>query len=178
MSSSDETFGWPAIRERAVPAPAELLSPSAELGAALQRCWQQLDRERARTREVAADADAAAAEHAVLLHRFGIVLRDNEDALTAAGLGGVQRQLRILRDQMLAALKETGLEIVDPVGRPFDEVADAVRVLYWRNEPEFSSQVVAETIEPIVRHGVETVRPGRVIGGAPAAGSGPGEETE
>lgn len=178
MSSSDETFGWSAIRERPVPAPAELLSPSAELSAALQQCWRQLDDERARTREVAAEADAAAAEHAVLVHRLDTVLAGNEDALTAAGLGGVHRQLRILRNQMLAALKQTGLEIVDPVGRPFDEVADAVRVLSRRNSADFSSEVVAETIEPIIRHGVETVRPGRVIVGAPAAGCGPGEETE
>lgn len=177
MSSSDEVFGWPAFRERSGPAPVELLSPAVELGAALQRCWQELEIERGRTRDVASEADAAAAEHAVLVFHLSTVLRRNEEALTEAGLDGVHRQLRIVRDQMLEALKLTDLDVVDPVGLPFDEVAHAVRVDAWRYGPDFSGQVVAETIEPIIRHGVETVRPGRVIMGAPATNSVPGKET-
>jgi molecular chaperone GrpE (heat shock protein) len=176
MSSSDDVLGWQAFREREVPAPVDLLSPASELSAALQRCWHDLDAERATGAEAGAEACAAAAEQAVLVFRLSAVLDRNEGAMTEAGLGDVHRQLRIVRDQLLDGLRRNDLHVIDPIGQPFDEVADEVRVAGWRHGQEFAGEVVAETIEPIIKHGGDPVRLGRVIMGAPATGSAPGKE--
>ena len=68
---------------------------------------------------------------------------------------------------MIDALKATGLEVVVPVVKPFDEVAEMVHVEGWRHHEEFSAEVVAEVQEPIVIFRGALVRPGRVVMGAP-----------
>jgi molecular chaperone GrpE (heat shock protein) len=176
MSCSDDVLGWSAFRERAVPAPIELRSPASELSAALQRGARSLAAERAATRDAQADANDADAELAVLVFHLSTVLNRHEDAVAEAGLNDVHRELCIVRNQMLAALKHTDVLVVDPLGRPFDEVGDAVQVVGWRHGNDFPDEVVAETIEPIVHHGADVIRPGRVIMGAPATNSGPGKE--
>lgn len=170
MSSSDEQQElptWSVFRERAEQAPAELLSPASELAAVLQRYWLDLDGQRAATRDAVAEAHTAAAEQAVLVFQLSSVLDSNEDTFAGAGLTKLHRQLRVLRNQMTHAMARTGLQVVDPVGLPFAEIADLVQVIGWRHGPEFTDEVVAETVDPIVRHDVELVRPGRVIMGAP-----------
>lgn len=178
MSSSDEQQDeqrdnqldvsvWASFHERPEPAPSELLSPASELATVLQRYWLDVDGQRAAAREAVAGAHAATAEQAVLVFRLTAVLDTNEDTLAQAGLDLLYRQLRVLRNQMTQAMKGTGLEVVDPVGRPFAEVADLVQVISWRHGPEFGDEVVAETFDPIVMHDRELVRPGRVVMGAP-----------
>jgi hypothetical protein len=172
MSSSAETpapveLGWSAFDDRPVPAPVELLSPASELAAALQRCRRDLDAERAAAAEALAGAHAAAAEQAVLVFTLSAALRRHDQALADAGLAVPRRTFRVLRDQMMAALDRGGLTVLDPTGRPFDEVGDLVRVTGWRHGLEYDGEVVAETIEPIVRYGAEVVHPGLVIMGAP-----------
>jgi molecular chaperone GrpE (heat shock protein) len=99
------------------------------------------------------------------------VVARTEEALVAAGSKRAHQQLRIVRDRMLAALEDAGLEVVDPEGRPFDDVVDLVDVIGWRHGPQFPAQVVAETIEPIVLHDNALVRTGRVIMGGPEENS-------
>jgi len=159
-----------------VPAPVELLSPASELAAALQRCRRDLEAERSAARESADRAHGASAEQAVLVFHLSSALARHDAALADAGLQVVRRTLRVLRDQLLVALGQDGLTVVDPVGRPYDEVADDVRVAGWRHGPEYPGEVVAETIEPIIHCGAEVVRPGRVIMGAPDQAA-TGEET-
>lgn len=158
---------WEHFHERPEPTPADLLSPASELAAVLHRYRADVDGERAATREAVARAHAAAAEQAVLVFQLATALDGNEDAFAGAGLDRLHQRLRVLRNQMTRALAGTGVETVDPVGKPFAEVADLVQVVGWRHGPEFGDEVVAETIDPIVMHDEELVRPGRVVMGAP-----------
>jgi hypothetical protein len=73
----------------------------------------------------------------------------------------------VLKDQMLDALRASGLEVDVPLGEAFERVADAVHVDGWRHESRFNAEVVAEVSEPIVRAGGVLVRLGRVVMGAP-----------
>jgi hypothetical protein len=166
MSSSDD-LSWAAFRERPEPPPGELLSPASEVAALLQRYRNDLDANRATDQAALADAHAAAADQAVLVFHLAAVLRRDEAAFADAGLTRVHRRLNALRNQMAQAIERTGLAVVDPTGQAFDEVADLVHVIGWRHGPEFAGEVVAETIEPIVRHERELVRPGRVVMGSP-----------
>lgn len=169
MSSSADAMplDWSAFGRRPVGEPVELVSPSSELGAALQRCRRDLTAERAAAAEAAATTRADVAELAVLVFRFSAVLNHHDQAIADAGLKSAGRTLRVLRDQMLSALGHAGLTVVDPVGLPYDAVAAAVEVAGWRHGPDFPGEVVAETVEPIIGHGAEVVRLGRVIMGAP-----------
>jgi hypothetical protein len=148
-----------------------MLSPASELEGALQSCWGWVDAERAAARDALAGAVDTIARQAIPIFQLSAALRRNEAALAGPGLNRVHRQLLVLRDQMLAVIESGGLLIVDPTGRPLDEVADAVEVMGWRHGVEFDDKVVAETIEPIVRQGADVVRRGRVIMGAPTADS-------
>ncbi|MFF3573719.1 hypothetical protein ACFYXQ_38775 [Nocardia jiangxiensis] len=170
MSSSADAKGpsWSAFRPRPVHKPVELHSPASELGAALQRCRRDLNAERAASAEAAATARAEAAEQAALVFRLSTVLRENDQAMLDAGLKRTGRILRVVCDQMLSALDRAGLTVQDPAGQPYRDVADAVEVAGWRHASDFHDEVVAETIEPIIRHGDEVVRLGRVVMGAPA----------
>lgn len=168
MSSSAESLGWQAFHEREVPLEVELRSPAAELAAALRHCQQELAAERAATRRAVAAGKSAAAEHAVFVFRLTEILTSKEKKLGEAGLDQLHRQLRVLSEQMLEALGATAFDVVDPLGRPFDEVADVVDVVGWRHGAEYDREVVAETIEPIVHHEAVVIRHGRVIMGAPA----------
>jgi hypothetical protein len=162
---------WSAFTERpAGPDPVELLSPAQELAAALQESQKTL---RATRDEGAAAVEKVltiVAEQAALVFRLGVVLAESEDKLREAGLGRIRTQLSIVRRQMAEALDGAGLDVVDPVGTSFDEAQAHVEVVDWRHAAEFTDEVVAETIEPIVSYDGVVVRDGRVIMGAPLNG--------
>lgn len=166
MSSSDE-LTWTAFQERPEPPTSELLSPASEVAALLQRYQNDLAEQKATDQAALADAHSAAADQATLVFHLAAVLGRDEAAFADAGLTRVHRRLNALRHQMAQAIERTGLRVVDPTGQAFDEVADLVHVIGWRHGPEFAGEVVAETIEPIVRNDTELVRPGRVVMGAP-----------
>jgi hypothetical protein len=169
MSPSDDVPGWDAFTVRDVPEGPELVSPASEVAALLQRYHADLARARD---EIAAASRAgleSLAEQAVLVVQLAAALERYESLLQQASLGLVHRHLRVLKDQMMSAIAAAGLEIVVPLGRPFDEVADRVHVDGWRHREEFAAEVVAEVVEPIVMSGGALVRAGRVVMGAPAS---------
>jgi hypothetical protein len=172
MSSSAESFDWAAFRERELPAglDLDLLSPASELVAVLQRTRRDAEAQRAEAERAIAARRSPAAEHAALVFWLGVVLSEVEADLTGAGLGKVHERLCVVQRQMADALEDDELVILDPVGRPFEEIAHQVDVAGWRHDARFDGQLVAQTLEPIVLHEQETVRPGRVIMGAPPAG--------
>lgn len=176
--SSGEQAGWGGFRERPQPPDVELLSPASELVAVLQRYRNDLDAERAAVRNAVASTLSIAIEQAVLVFQLAQLLGRNEQVFAKAGLGGVHRQLRIVKDQMLEALTGGDLTVADPSGRSFDDAAEMVHVVGWRHGPEFADEVVAETIEPIVLHAGKVVRQGRVIMGAPSYGGGAPQSNE
>jgi hypothetical protein len=174
-SSADESsaagLSWSAFTERpAGPDPVELLSPAQELAAALQESQKALLAVRAEGTASLERVLGIVATQAALVFRLGVVLAESEDKLREAGLGRVRTQLSIVRRQMVEALDGAGLEIVDPIGAPFDATQEHVDVVDWRHGAEFTDEVVAETIEPIVRHDGVVIRNGRVIMGAPQNG--------
>lgn len=172
MSSSADNaraeFGWSAFAERATgPEVADLLSPAQELSAALQGVQKSLQAAREEGRTVVDDVLTAAAAQAALVFQLGVVIARNTDALREAGLGKVTRQLDVVRRQMTRALDQFGLVVDDPAGRSFNDAEAHVDVVDWRSGVEFTDEVVAETIEPIVLHNGSVIRSGRVIMGKP-----------
>lgn len=167
MSSSDEPLDWGAFAERPVPVEEDVLSPASELAALLQLHRADLDAAQEEGRQSRADGLARLARQAVLVFQLESALSRYKDQLEGASFGGVHRHLRVLKDQMRDALREAEIEIIDPTGRPFDDVVDKVEVEGWRHGPQFEAEVVAQVAEPLVMHDGALLRPGRVVMGAP-----------
>jgi hypothetical protein len=169
MSSSGERPDWSVFTERETLPDPGMLSPAAEMAAALQQCRAAIEAaEQGAVKERARWLDVLAAQ-AVLIVRLEEALSFFEEELTEAGLARPHRHLRVLKDQMLDTLRHGGLEMVIPAGRPFDEVVDEVHVDGWLHEASFTAEVVARVVEPIVRADGVLVRMGRVVMGAPPA---------
>ena len=167
MSSLDKFPDWSVFSEREVPFDVELLSPAAEVVAVLQGSQAALDEARQEVKDVRREYLEALAQQAVLVVQLAAVLDRYAPDYTQASLAKVHRSLRIVKDQMLDELGRAGLEIIIPIGKAFDEVAHSVNVDGWRHHEDFSSEVVAEVVEPIVTYRGDLVRPGRVVMGAP-----------
>lgn len=181
MCSSAEReapYGWDVFAVR--PAQVELAagSPATELADVLQRFHAALRAERGRTRNATDDALAVAVEQAGLIARLESALARHQDALAGAGLGRVHLELRVLKDQMVDALRGGGVTVEDPMGRPVAEVDDRVEAVGWRHGTEFTAEVVAEVHAPIVWYRDAVIRPGRVTMGAPPADDDPGTASQ
>ena len=175
MSCSDRYPDWSLFVEREVSVQGELLSPSAELSSIIQWARSEVDAAGRKGAEARAEALGALAQQAVFVAQLAGALEAYEREFPARA----HRHLRVLKDQMLAALGQAGIEIVDPSGKPFDEVSKSVDVIGWRQHEQYPTELVAEVIEPIVTAEGAVVRRGRVIMGAPPAGAGdpePGAE--
>ena len=172
MSSSAEFPDWSVFSEREAPFDSELLSPASEVAAVLQWSHAALDEAQQAVEDVRREGLMALAEQAVLVVQLAAALDRYAPDFTQASLTNVQRSLRIVKDQMLAAVNRAGLEIGVPLGKSFNEVADLVSVAGWRHHRNFSSEVVAEVLEPFVVYRGVPLRFGRVVMGAP-----PEEET-
>jgi molecular chaperone GrpE (heat shock protein) len=167
MSSSDKFPDWSAFSKREIPFEVELLSPASEAAALLQRSQAALDEAWQEVDHVRGEGLAALAQQAALVIQLAATLERYQPDFTQASLKKVYRSLQITKDQMLDELRRVGLEIIVPLGKTFDEVAQLVNVDGWRHQEHFTSEVVAEVIEPIVMYRNILVRPGRVVMGAP-----------
>ena len=167
MSSLDEFPDWDAFSEREVPFDVELLSPASEVAAILRRRQAALDKAQQAVERIRKQGLMALAEQAVLVIQLAATIERYAPDLAQASLTKVHRSLRIIKDQMLAALADAGLEIEVPTGKPFDEVERWVNVDGWRHHESFSGEVVAEVVEPIVLYQGVLLRQGRVVMGAP-----------
>lgn len=166
MSSSDDGLGWHSFAERPLATDAELWGPASEMTAVLRRYRNDVDAERRAAKRAYSAGLTVAVELANHIFRLSAALEARQD--------NVLRQLDIVRQQMLEQLKLGQIAIADPRGLPADEVVSSVDVAGWRHGPEFTTQVVAETIEPIIFHRKELIRRGRVIMGGP---ENPGDGT-
>ncbi len=167
MSSSDKFPDWNAFPERDVPFDVELLAPASEMGALLQTYRTDIDDVREKVERVREEGLEALAQQAVFVIQFEAALTQYETDLAQGTPKKIHRHLRILKDQMLEAMKKAGLEILNPIGVPFDQVADWVNVDGWRHHESFPSEVVAQVVEPIVTYRGALIRPGRVVMGGP-----------
>jgi len=167
MSSSGELPDWTLFAEREEPIESEMLAPALEMAAVLQKHHADAERASGETDAIRRTGLEALAEQAVFVFQLESALARYEEDLAQASLARIHRHLRVLKDQMLAALKKAGLEIIVPLGKTFDEVADSVHVTGWRHLEEFTSEVVAEVTEPVIKHNGELVRAGQIVMGAP-----------
>jgi hypothetical protein len=161
-------YGWDGFTERAaIPENGALVSPASELGSLLQRYRADLSAADRAARDAASAARSVAIEQAVLVAQLDRALTRMAAKMADKELVREHKQLRVIKDQMLAALEAGGITVDDPTGRPFQTVADRVDVVGWRHAAEFTDEVVAETHEAVVLHQGAVVRTGQVVMGAP-----------
>ena len=178
MLSLDKYPDWSIFYEREVPFDVEILSPALEMAMILQRYRADVDSIKKENEANIDEERAALAQQAVFVAQLAMALEQYESSLVQASLTRVHRHFRILKDQMVDSLKNRGLEIIVPKGQTFDDVADLVNVEGWRHHENFTSEVVAEVLEPIVKYHGSTIRLGRVIMGAPPENKDTGKEKE
>ncbi|MCX5560920.1 hypothetical protein [Streptomyces sp. NBC_00038] len=164
---------WDGFEERPLPAglggpeQPDPVSPGREMAALLQRYWADLQSESNRVQKESAAARKILTELAVHVARLDGLLREAADPLEAAGAKTLGRRLHVARKQVLEPLHAMDITTQDPTGKPYESVADVVDIAGWRYGPEFTAEVVAETVEPIVLDRGTVVRLGQVIMGAP-----------
>ncbi|MFG2790444.1 hypothetical protein [Streptomyces sp. NPDC048419] len=169
--------GWDAFVERPVPEGlGQAVHLSHELAGVLQRSRDDLAKDRGRAAQEAAAVLGTLYELAALTGQLELQLARAEAPLVEGGNKRLHDLLRVLKNQMLEELRQRGIEVRDPLGRGHDEVAEWADVVHWRSGPQFTAEVVAQTIEPAVfHHGREddgtdddkVVRRARVVMGCP-----------
>ncbi len=177
MSSLDNFPDWSVFSEREeVKLDTELVSPAAEIAVLLQRrqtalneAEQALIHERHTWLDILARQAVHVAQLAIVLGRFESTIHQiaTQSPESQLQLKRSYHALRIVKDQMLDELQRAGLQIEEPLGKRYEEVAEFVSVEGWRHHKDFTSEVVAEVREPIVRYYGAVVRMGCVVMGAP-----------
>ncbi|HVB25183.1 MAG TPA: nucleotide exchange factor GrpE [Ktedonobacteraceae bacterium] len=160
---------WSLFTERDVPEEVHLLSPVSEMVATLQLCQTNLDEMQKTIENVRSEGLMVLAQQAIFAAQLEFALERSKLKLEQANLSKVYRSLRIIKDQMLTALQDANLKIIIPQGKKFDEIADFVQVVGWKHQEEFTEEVVAEVIEPIVFYNNQLLKQGIVVMGAPLA---------
>ncbi|RFS86988.1 hypothetical protein D0T12_01650 [Actinomadura spongiicola] len=177
-STEEPPYGWDAFDERPAPEEMEFDSPAKEMRAVLRRYMSALREERARRRDAVEEVLAVAVDQAVLVAQLEDVLERHRGALADAGLDRVHRELRLVREQMLDALRGGGVTVEELRGRPLAEVSDRVEVLGWLHSDEYAAEVVAQVHDAVVRHRGTVVRLGRITVGAPPRDAGKHDESD
>ncbi|MBK8099465.1 MAG: hypothetical protein IPK26_20340 [Planctomycetes bacterium] len=154
-----------AARVEVVADPAA--APAHELAAALQACHEAITAEQAKAAAAERDLLACVAELAMLGGRLERALAEVGPALQTAGLERVCARLQMLVGAQRAAVARAGIETPDLRERTYDEVAELVTVESWREDARFSSEVVAEVLDPTVLRAGRLLRLGRVVMGCP-----------
>ncbi|MFI6565307.1 hypothetical protein [Streptomyces sp. NPDC050534] len=145
--------GWDAFAERPVPEGlGQAVHLSHELAGVLQRSRDDLAKDRGRAAQEAAAVVGTLYELAALAGQLELQLARAEAPLVEGGNKRLHDLLRVLKNQMLEELRQRGIEVRDPLGRGHDEVAEWADVVHWRSGPQFTAEVVAQTIEPAVFH--------------------------
>ncbi len=169
MSSLDKFPDWDMFQMREIPIEVEILSPATETIALLQSRLIDIHAVQTTGDEKHTAGIEALAQQAVFVVQLEASLQSYKTKFEETNLNKVYHALRIVKDQMLTALQEAGLEIIIPLGKPFDEVAEYVDIVGWRHNKGYIEEVVAEVLEPIVFSQSVLIRQGRVVMGAPLA---------
>jgi molecular chaperone GrpE (heat shock protein) len=167
MSSSDSFPDWEIFAKREVPYTPVLISPISEILALIQFYNAREELFKTRTKNDLDEKLKNLAYHAVLVYQFESALERYQPILNESNLGRIHLHMRVLKDQMREALKTEGLEIIAPMDKSFEEVADFVTIDGWKRGAEFQTEVVIEVIEPIIAIHDRIIRLGRVVMGSP-----------
>lgn len=176
MSFSASFPEWSLFAEREeVKLDVDLISPAAAMAALLQFQQQALQEvRRAGENEHMAWVRAIAAL-AVQVGRIEMLLSNYSAASAALSeeRGGqtplvkFYRSVRIVKDQMIELLRNHGIEIMIPLGKTYEEVANNVQIDSWKYHADYTVEVIAEVLEAGVVVRGEVVQQARVIMGAP-----------
>jgi hypothetical protein len=172
MSSSDKLPDWSLFSKRQVLIDVDLLSPASEIVSLLQKYSCEMEKAKQETESVRREWLNVVAQQAVFAVQLESALKRYEPLLAQASLGRIYKHIRIIKDQMLDDIKNAGLEVSIPIGKTFNEVSDNVSVDGWVHNEKFTSEVVADVIEPIVFVNGKLLRAGRVVMGAPPEKTG------
>ncbi len=169
MSSSDKFPDWSAFSERNVPEKFELLSPASEISADLQRFSAKLKEAKEAVDKTREEILEPLAQQAVFVFKLSQALELYQADLQQISRpkGDIYRHFRVIKDQMQEALLNKGVEIIIPLGMSFDEVVDFVEIQHWRHHEDYTSETVAEVLEPIIKYYGNVIKLGRVVMGAP-----------
>ncbi len=175
MSSSDKFADWNLFTEREIPEELHILSPAAEISGDLQRFHEKLNEAKRATEIASEELLEPLAQQAVFVFKLSQALDMYQSDLEqlARPKTDIYRHFRIIRDQMQELLTDSGLEIIVPLGEAFEAVADFVDVQHWRHDEAYSTETVAEVLEPIIKYRGRVIKLGRVVMGA-----SPDQETE
>jgi len=167
---SEEFPHWQSFSPRDVPFTFDILSPAAEIASVLQSYHSQTTTLHNEIEQIHLRGLQALAQQAVFIIQFQSALAQYESNLEQPPFNRIHRHFRVLKDQMLDALTQSGLEIQVPLGKPFEETADWVHVQGWRHHPDYPIEMVVEVLEPIILFQGKLIRQGSVIMGAPSPG--------
>lgn len=169
MSSLDKFPEWNSFEMKDMPGNTTILSPSAEIASDLQRFAKILKASQDKAEAENNKNVESAVPLAIMVYKFDLALKMYESKLKEISekKSDVYKHLRVLKDQMIEYFIEAGFEIIEPIGLSFEDVADSVYIQHWRHDEKFSSEVVDEVLNPIIKHNGRVVEFGRVIMGAP-----------
>jgi len=105
----------------------------------------------------------ALARIAVALFHWKTTAIETEAKLESLGDRDAVAQMRIVQGEIADSLDEAGIEIVDPMGKTFDEVIETVSVVAWRQQAGAAGETVCQVLEPVIKHRGAIVRQGKVV---------------
>lgn len=168
MSSLVSYPDWNVFEERQTPSGLEILNPAAEVAALLQNLQSERDSAARELHDAREENLQILAKAGVYLFSLEMALVRYEEAMKKAELVKEHRHIRVIKDLMRDLITSAGLVIENPMGKSFNDVAHEVHVEGWRHSEAYTSEVVAEVMEPIIRYQGRVVKLGRVVMGAPA----------
>jgi hypothetical protein len=163
-SASHRPPAWTEFAERPA-AEFEFCSPEAEFAAILQRFRDALDEAGRAGAESRVHGLRALAEQAVLAVELEKLLELRDTALEQGLPESAHLAIARIKDQMLAHIAASGLEIVRLSGAGARDVADVAEVDCWRYDAMRTSPVVVQELEAAVRLDGAPLRRGRVVMG-------------
>lgn len=123
---------------------------------------------RHRTTECRRSFTELADDMGMALHKLREFVRFSGPEMVSAGLADDVKLLRAITDRFSLAFERAGVEIIDPIGRPYTEVAELVDLVHVEPTEDPAHLVVITTVQAGLRlAGGELVRRATVALGAP-----------
>ncbi|MGH3717777.1 MAG: hypothetical protein ACRDRI_02860 [Pseudonocardiaceae bacterium] len=158
-------------RETSTPSPALPQTVVWQLLRAAAREREGHDKDtRRRTRELQRSFTELADDLAMALHKLREFVRFSGPRMVSADLAQDVELLCAITDRFSLAFERAGVDIIDPIGRPYTEVAELVDLVHVEPTEDLTRLVVTTTVQAGLRLADgELVRRATVQLGAPRA---------
>ncbi len=157
---------WLSPRETAARADSGGVIDTVET--CVRECASELNDLQATVRDTREAADETLAEMARLIYCLQVAIAEMHEDLQAADLQQEHRRLKLICEQMRDRLGEAEGIFEDLTRQPFrDEVVETADVDGWRRNDSFDTEVVAETVTPVIRIRDRLYRRARIVAGGP-----------